>query len=42
MGPLAMSGSTVTSLTLNALMLNRVRLSDETKSINSSLRAEYA
>jgi len=38
---LAMSASTVT-VTLNALMLNRVRFSDETRTIKSRLKTEYA
>ncbi|MGH7844547.1 MAG: heavy metal translocating P-type ATPase [Candidatus Binatia bacterium] len=38
---LAMSASTVT-VTLNALMLNRVRFSDETRTIKGPLKTEYA
>jgi Cu2+-exporting ATPase len=38
---LAMSASTVT-VTLNALMLNRVRFSNETRTIQGPLKAEYA
>jgi P-type Cu2+ transporter len=38
---LAMSASTVT-VTLNALMLNRVRFSDEARTIKSPLKTEYA